>query len=1088
MYRFLTIIFLLIISNIAISQGSTGLIPIEKFTSENFGAQAHCFAIAQDDRGAIYVGNKDGLLVYTGIWRNYITNNATEIRSLAVGLDGNIYIGNQNGFGYFTPSDTGNFIYYPLDTLLAKEQQQKVENTQIVLSNDSAIYFVADKYLYKYFRNSIKTIALQEEVNSMIILEGKILIQIKNHGLFELQNDELVAIPNNKRYFATYKGKREFTIGPLQPLENNKIIYLTKNTTHSELRILDLATGEDHHFNTQVDTIIKNSKIKSLLNINNKILALRINNKGLILIDFAGKFIRKVDNSSNLQSDVIENMFADNNNILWTAHKTGISRVDVFSNYEYIPNEKLGIKNAIEDIKYFNDTLFLAMQDHLSYFSTTKFTNNKQLSIEDIDKLSNPKCVAINNPLSLGKGCYGLLNFESGDYKSLLFITMDNIMEKRIDGSIDTAYRNSGYKLFQDLKDPNRIWISLFPRGLASIYYDNGKWIDEGNIENTSYQIFDINADKDNNIWMGTYGLLQLKSPKFVNHKISKPEIIQFDTTNNLSLNDAYTIYRENDNIFFASADGLYEYNSDDNLFIRSNHFGEWMERNFTFRFSNDKEGKTWAVCFPKDLTKVFIKSFTPNSEGTYFSNHVYSKKGKAQKFLSIFPYDGGVIAAGNFSMVKINNHSEHDTIKGVEIFINRIEKTGKKILFGGTFTNNDGRIVNNQNKTSVPTLDYNDNNLAFDFSGISSKVTSEVEYRWWLEGNDENWEIWNNKREVRFTNLHEGNYTFWVQARDIYGNESKKLSYSFSVNPPWNRTIWAYISYLILLGLFVWGAIQYSTRKLKLIITEATAEIQEQKNDIEHKNEEIVSSIRYAQRIQEAVVPNDKQMQKAFPNHFVLWKPRDIVSGDYYWMMEKGGKIILAAADCTGHGVPGAFMSIMGISFLNEIANNPTVQTAASALDLLRQNVITSLNQEGSETNTKDGMDMSICVYDFKEMTMEFAGAYNPMYMIRDGELSTVKADRMPIGIHDRDNIPFTNIKFDLHKGDIFYILSDGFIDQFGGPKGKKYMTKRFKKLLLEIYEKPMADQKEILWRTLLEWRGDIEQLDDIIVIGVRV
>ncbi len=132
--------------------------------------------------------------------------------------------------------------------------------------------------------------------------------------------------------------------------------------------------------------------------------------------------------------------------------------------------------------------------------------------------------------------------------------------------------------------------------------------------------------------------------------------------------------------------------------------------------------------------------------------------------------------------------------------------------------------------------------------------------------------------------------------------------------------------------------------------------------------------------------------------------------------------------------------------------------------------------------------MDMSICVYDFDNMVMEFAGAYNPMYMIRDGELSTIKADRMPIGIHERDNNSFTNIRFNMHKGDVFYILSDGYIDQFGGEKGKKFMTKRFKKLLLEIYTKPMADQREILWQTLLSWRGDIEQLDDIIVIGVRV
>jgi serine phosphatase RsbU (regulator of sigma subunit) len=228
--------------------------------------------------------------------------------------------------------------------------------------------------------------------------------------------------------------------------------------------------------------------------------------------------------------------------------------------------------------------------------------------------------------------------------------------------------------------------------------------------------------------------------------------------------------------------------------------------------------------------------------------------------------------------------------------------------------------------------------------------------------------------------------------------------------------------------------------------------------------------------------------MDKVFPEHFVLWKPRDIVSGDFYWMMQKNNKAILAAADCTGHGVPGAFMSIMGISFLNEIANNKEVQTAAEALNQLRHNVITSLNQEGSETDTKDGMDISLCVYDMDNMMMQFAGAYNPLYMIRDGELSVIKADRMPIGVHERDDRPFTNMEFSMHQGDIFYILSDGYIDQFGGKDGKKFMTKKFKELILEIHHLPMAEQKEVLWEKFLEWRGDIEQVDDIIIIGIKV
>jgi len=145
-------------------------------------------------------------------------------------------------------------------------------------------------------------------------------------------------------------------------------------------------------------------------------------------------------------------------------------------------------------------------------------------------------------------------------------------------------------------------------------------------------------------------------------------------------------------------------------------------------------------------------------------------------------------------------------------------------------------------------------------------------------------------------------------------------------------------------------------------------------------------------------------------------------------------------------------------------------------------------LNKEGSETDTKDGMDISLCVYDFENMIMDFSGAYNPLYMVRDGEITVVKADRMPVGVHDRMDTPFTTNKFTMKKGDVYYILSDGYIDQFGGPQGKKFMTKQFKDLILEIYQKPMAEQSEILEKTLIEWRGEIEQVDDIIIIGVRI
>ena len=271
-----------------------------------------------------------------------------------------------------------------------------------------------------------------------------------------------------------------------------------------------------------------------------------------------------------------------------------------------------------------------------------------------------------------------------------------------------------------------------------------------------------------------------------------------------------------------------------------------------------------------------------------------------------------------------------------------------------------------------------------------------------------------------------------------------------------------------------------------ELEIQKKTAE--DQRDEISEQKEEIMASIHYARRIQTAVLPPSKFISKILPDHFfILNKPRDIVSGDYYWMAQKGNKTIIAAADCTGHGVPGAFMSLLGVSFLNEVISKMDEIYANNILDKLRDSVINALNQAGTEGITKDGMDLALCVLDIDTYELQFAGANNPLYLIRNKELIETKADKMPIGLYD-ENKPFTNNLFQLQKDDAFYIFSDGFPDQFGGPLGKKFMYKKMKELLVNIQDKPMFEQNEILDKTIEDWRGDLFQVDDMLIIGVKV
>jgi len=263
--------------------------------------------------------------------------------------------------------------------------------------------------------------------------------------------------------------------------------------------------------------------------------------------------------------------------------------------------------------------------------------------------------------------------------------------------------------------------------------------------------------------------------------------------------------------------------------------------------------------------------------------------------------------------------------------------------------------------------------------------------------------------------------------------------------------------------------------------------EIEAQRDHISKQNLEMTQSIEYAKRIQTAVMPKAEEIDAILPEHFILFKPRDIVSGDFYWMTEKNSKIIVAAADCTGHGVPGAFMSMLGISFLNEIVNVRDETKPNLILNHLRDSIKSTLSQTGKEGESKDGMDISLCTIDLKSRKIEFAGAYNPLYLIRNGELIETKADKMPVGIHMVEKDSFTYNELTFEKDDCIYMFSDGYVSQFGGDNGRTYKSVPFKKLLAIIAEKPMEKQYEMLDQEFEEWRGYNAQVDDILVIGIK-
>lgn len=283
--------------------------------------------------------------------------------------------------------------------------------------------------------------------------------------------------------------------------------------------------------------------------------------------------------------------------------------------------------------------------------------------------------------------------------------------------------------------------------------------------------------------------------------------------------------------------------------------------------------------------------------------------------------------------------------------------------------------------------------------------------------------------------------------------------------------------------------------RVLEAKVIERTEEVVRQKEEIEIQNQKleilykhITDSIRYAKRLQDAILPAPAFVSRVLPESFILFKPKDIVSGDFYWLYERNNRVYVSAVDCTGHGVPGAFMSIVGNNMLNQIVKEHHGLNAGQLLDEMNHLAGKTINQHSEEGAVRDGMDMTLCIFDPQTRVLDMAGANNPLYLYRKGELIEYKADKLPIGYVEGKSRNFTNHRIQLEPGDTIYMFSDGYADQFGGPKGKKFMVGQFRNFLTQIHQLPMAEQLRTLDATLEHWRGNLEQVDDILVIGFKV
>lgn len=662
------------------------------------------------------------------------------------------------------------------------------------------------------------------------------------------------------------------------------------------------------------------------------------------------------------------------------------------------------------------------------------------------------------------------------------------------------------------------IWYSEFGHGATRLDPATNKSINYSTKNGLgSDEVYSICSDGKGGVWIATnkggVSKFDVNTATFTNYSVK----------DGLGSNQVYTIFKDSKgNLWFGVLGGFLTMYDGKTFKKYSDKDG--YKSQFTISITEDDKGNMWFGTYENGLYSYDGKEFKNyTSDDGASTDSPFMLVADKRNNLWIGTSKG--IDKFNLNDKKFKHYSKEDGFLGIEINPNAAfrDKEGN-LWFGsliGLVKYNSRKEKNNLvepviylksprlffEKTSFPSgqvFSYDQNHITFDFVGASLTNPKRVKYQYKLEGLDQNWSPVIGDNYVTYPNLPPGDYEFKVIAANNDGIwNSEPATYKFTIKPPFYKTPWFYAAMGILLVILVIAYMKFRERKLRkenLVleqkVTERTEELRKEKENveqqkivIENKNLNIKDSIDYAKRIQDAIFVSRSFIKKTIPQSFILFRPKDIVSGDFYWMQNKDGKILFAAADCTGHGVPGAFMSIISYNLLNRVVMDEGVTTPSKILDRLNKLMFETLSYNEEGNKVKDGMDISLCSYDARARKLEFAGAYNSLYHVSKGNLNEIKADKQPIGkstLHG-DTLPFINHSIDIKEGDMVYLFSDGYADQVGGETKRKFFYGPFRALLSEISNLPLEQQNKKLDDAMNQWLGNREQVDDILVMGVK-
>ena len=793
----------------------------------------------------------------------------------------------------------------------------------------------------------------------------------------------------------------------------------------------------------------------------------------------------------SIERDLIGKIIEDKFGNIWVAADNGLIRINKTGNYK-LYTEKEGLStNRIQTLEEdYEGNIWIGTYGG----GVCMFHNEAIVSYTQKDGLSDSKIYAVCNTtkgILLAGSSKGLDYFNGEKFEKVNIKPLDNV-------SITFIH--------EDRK--GNIWVATESEGLMVIIF-NGKTFEKikeyKNIGNTAVQpAYKIVEDKNGVVWVSTFG-----NGLF---KFSETQAIEVKDEG-LTTNDLSSLYFGKDNVLYVAA-----------------------VQNRVFKY----DGKSFSALenAPSTLSTVF--SITGNEKGDVFFGTpdggiiAYSKG----KFTSI-NVKSGICS----NLINGIDYKDGNLWIGTDKGVNRIELTSdlkpesinyydnengfvsNEINQNGVFIDNNKNIwfctnggitkytpvldikqkvqpklileeiklyntsvnwekyTDNVNKqTGIPTdlnLSYDKNYLTFSFVACHFTEPRKTKYKYMLRGFEEDF-LYTEQREIVYSNIPPGDYEFIVYASTDEKNWSKNsITFKFNISPPFWKTWWFY-----LFCLFILGAGIYSYVKIRI----SSKKIKQQKELLQVHQKEISDSINYARRIQFALLASDKLLKNHFPDYFICFNPKDVVSGDFYWAAPTENGFIFVTADCTGHGVPGAFMSLLIISKLGQIINENKIYQPNLILNNVREEIIKALNPAGAKEECKDGMDVVLYKLNLEEMTLEYSTANNSFYIVRNKELIVCKGDKMPVGKSHNESISFTNHVVKIETGDMIYSFTDGYADQFGGPKGKKFKYKQMEEMLLSICEEPLIMQSEIIFQKFNTWKGNLEQIDDVCLIGVKV